>query len=55
MGHLGCFQFGGGDIHVEKGWGREKVWDVEQLEGGWWGAGNGIWHVKKKEFQIKLN
>jgi hypothetical protein len=26
-------------IHVEMGWGREKVWGVEQSEGGWGGAG----------------
>jgi hypothetical protein len=26
---------GGGDIHMETGWGGEEVWDVEQLEGGW--------------------
>ena len=25
----------------------EEVWDVEQLEGGWGGAGSGIWSVKK--------
>ena len=38
-----------GDIHVETGWGREDVWDVEQSEGGWvGGAGNGIWSVKNK-------
>ena len=35
-------------------WGREEVWDVEQSEGGWGGAGNGIWSVKN-ELQIKLN
>ena len=34
--------------------GREEVWDVEQSEGGWGGAGNGIWSVKN-ELQIKLN
>ena len=28
--------------------GREEVWDVEQSEGGWGGAGNGIWSVKNK-------
>jgi hypothetical protein len=38
----------------ERGWGGEEVWDVEQLEGGWGGAGNGIWSVKN-ELQIKLN
>jgi hypothetical protein len=27
---------------------------VEQSEGGWGGAGNGIWNVKN-ELQIKLN
>jgi hypothetical protein len=30
---------------VEKGWGREGC-DVEQSEGGWGKAGNGIWNVK---------
>jgi hypothetical protein len=39
---------------VEKGWGGEEVWDGEQLEDGWGGAGNGIWSVKI-ELQIKLN
>jgi hypothetical protein len=29
------------------------VWAVEQLDGGWGGAGNGIWSVKN-ELQIKL-
>jgi hypothetical protein len=36
-----------------QGWGGEEVWDVEQLEGGWGVAGNGIWSVKT-ELQIKL-
>ena len=44
----------GGGVHVEMGWGGEEVWDVEQLEGGWGGAGSGIWSVKN-ELQIKLN
>jgi hypothetical protein len=39
---------------VETGWGGEEVWDVEQSEGGWGGAWNGIWSVKN-ELQIKLN
>jgi hypothetical protein len=26
---------GGGGIHVEMGWGKEEVWDVEQMEGEW--------------------
>jgi hypothetical protein len=43
----------GGGIHVEMGRGREKVWDVEQLEDGRGGAGNGIWSVKN-ELQIEL-
>jgi hypothetical protein len=30
----------------KKNQGREYVWDVEQLEGGYRGAGNGIWSVK---------
>jgi hypothetical protein len=29
-------------------WGGEEVWDVEQSEGGWGGAGNGIWSVKNE-------
>jgi hypothetical protein len=36
---------GGGSIHVETGWGREEMWDVEQLEGGS-GVGNGLWSIK---------
>jgi hypothetical protein len=44
----------GGGIHVEMRCGGEEVWDVEQLEGGRGGAGNGIWSVKN-ELQIKLN
>jgi hypothetical protein len=36
------------DIHVETGWRAEDVWDVEQTEGGWGGAGNGIWSVKNE-------
>ena len=39
---------------MEMGCGGEEVWDVEQLEGGRGGAGNGIWSVKN-ELQIKLN
>ena len=39
----------GGGIHVETGWDEEDVWNVEQSEGGWGAAGNGIWSVKKKE------
>ena len=27
--------------------GGEEMWDVEQLEGGTGGVGNGIWSVKK--------
>jgi hypothetical protein len=26
---------GGGGIHLEMGWGEEKVWDVDQRRGGW--------------------
>ena len=37
---------GASDIHVEMEWGGDEVWDVEQLECGWRGAGNGIWSVK---------
>jgi hypothetical protein len=36
------------------GWGRKEVWDVEQSESGWGGAGNGTWSVKN-ELQIKLD
>ena len=40
---------------MEIGWGGEEVWDMEQLEGRWWGgAGKGIWSVKN-ELKIKLN
>jgi hypothetical protein len=30
---------GDGGIHMEMGWDREEVWDVEQMEGRWvrWG------------------
>jgi hypothetical protein len=40
------WSWGWGGIHVEMGWGGEEVWDVEQSEGGWGGAENGIWSVK---------
>ena len=43
----------GGGIHVEMGCGGEEVWDVEQLEGGRGGAGNGLWSVKN-ELQNKI-
>jgi hypothetical protein len=43
-----------GGIHVEMGWGWEELWGIEQLDGGWRRAGNGIWSVKN-ELQIKLN
>jgi hypothetical protein len=36
------------------GWGEEVVWDVEQSDVEWEGAGNEIWSVKN-ELQIKLN
>ena len=39
---------------MEMGWGGEEVWDMEHSEGGWGGAGNGIWSVKN-ELKIKLN
>ena len=39
---------------METGWGREEVWDVDQLAGRWRGAENRIWSVKN-ELQIKLN
>jgi hypothetical protein len=38
---------GSGDIHLEKVWGGEEVWDVEQMESRW-GSGNGILNVKIK-------
>jgi hypothetical protein len=31
---------------VEAGCGGEEVWDVEQLEVGWGGAGNGVLSIK---------
>ena len=37
---------GVGGILVEIGCGGEEVCDVEQLEGGWGGVGNGMWIVK---------
>ena len=43
----------GGIIQVETGCCGEEVWDVEQLEGGRGGVGNGIWGVKNK-LQIKF-
>ena len=33
---------------MEAGYGGEKVWDVEQLEGGKGRAGNRIWSVKNE-------
>jgi hypothetical protein len=39
---------------MEMGWGGEEVCDVEQSEGGWEWAGNGIWSVETG-LQIKLN
>jgi hypothetical protein len=41
-------------IHKETGWGGEEVCDVEQLEGVWGGAGNGIWS-EQYQLKIKLN
>jgi hypothetical protein len=42
-------------MYVKMEWGGEKVWDVEQTEGGWWGrVENGIWSTKNK-LKIKLN
>jgi hypothetical protein len=46
-GHLRPGGMGDRGIHMEMGWDSEEVWDVEQSEGGW-GAGNGIWRIKKK-------
>jgi hypothetical protein len=31
---------------MERGWVGEDMWGVEQMEGGWWEVGNGIWIVK---------
>jgi hypothetical protein len=45
---------GGGDIHVEMGWGGVEVWDVEQWYGGWGGIGNGIWSVKLQNSAGKI-
>jgi hypothetical protein len=40
-------RWGEGWWHPRGEWvGGEEVWDVEQSEGGWGGAGNGIWSVK---------
>jgi hypothetical protein len=39
---------------LEVRWGGEEVWDMEQREGGWERARNGIWSVKNK-LKIKLN
>jgi hypothetical protein len=36
------------------GWGEEEVWDVEQSQGGWGMAWNGLWSAEN-ELQIKLN
>jgi hypothetical protein len=33
---------------METGWAGEVVWDVEQTEGGWGPARNGIWSVENK-------
>jgi hypothetical protein len=33
---------------MEAGWDGEEVWDVEQLDGRWGGAENGIWSEKSK-------
>jgi hypothetical protein len=38
---------GDGNILVEMGWGKEEVWDVEQLKGGWGGGGR-EWNMKCK-------
>jgi hypothetical protein len=38
---------------VETGWGGEELWGLQQSEGGWGGAGDGIWSVKN-ELKIKL-
>jgi hypothetical protein len=47
-------RWGGGWEHSCGGEvGREEVWDVEQLKGGWGGAGNRIWSIKN-ELQIKF-
>jgi hypothetical protein len=39
---------------MEMGSCGEEVWDVEQSDGGWGRAGNGIWSIKN-ELQTKLN
>ena len=36
---------GGGDIHMETGWGGEEVWDVEQSKVD--GGGDKIWSINK--------
>jgi hypothetical protein len=50
-GFRGSYGVEGGGIHVETGCGGEEVWDVEHLEGGRGGAGNGIWSVKKMNYK----
>jgi hypothetical protein len=39
---------------VEMEWHGEEMWDVEQLEGGWKAAGNGIWSIKLITNKIKF-
>ena len=34
-------------IHMETGWGREEVWDVEQSEGRW--GGGREWNIECKK------
>ena len=42
---MGC---GCGHPHEDRK-GGEEVWDVEQSEDGWEGAGNRLWSVKNNE------
>ena len=42
---------GGGDIHMETGWGGEEVWDVEQSKVD--GGGDKIWTIKNKLINFK--
>ena len=43
---------------MEMGWSREEVWDMEQVDGGWGEARDGIWSVtneyKKRKRKRKL-
>jgi hypothetical protein len=46
LGSLEVRWVGDGAINVEMGWGREEVWDMEQINGGWWGR---EWNMECKK------